>query len=430
MTISLPFADAYVAIAVILVLLVLFAFEVFPVGLTCLMGAFVMAFLGIIDYSTVFSSLGKDALWMMVGMMIVSDTLFKTGVAPTLGKKLFSSPKLTEKKMIALLIVVAAGMSAFVSNIAVVTMFMPILAAAAAASNGRITIKNTYMVLCFAACGGGALTLVGSTPQLIAQGILVDNGLEPLKVFTLFPAAFPGIVIMFIYFLTIGGKMQNKVFDFEDNQELLESAGSQADTVYDKKKMIMASLIMIFAVASFTFSLFSAGSTAMICAILCVATRCNNMKSAFESVDWNTIMCVGGAMGFASGVDVSGAGKLIADTTIDLLGGPAASPFLLFVAVTFVSALLTQLMTNIGVVAMMCPIAFTIATSAGVNPMPFLLGIINGANISYVTPVAVASNATVLVAGYRFADYVKIGGPLAVLCLISQFIFIPMFFPF
>ena len=57
-------------------------------------------------------------------------------------------------------------------------MMLPIAASAISASGGKLTKKHTYMPIGFAAVAGGGLTLIGSTPQIIAQGMLIDAGLE------------------------------------------------------------------------------------------------------------------------------------------------------------------------------------------------------------------------------------------------------------
>jgi di/tricarboxylate transporter len=82
------------------------------------------------------------------------------------------------------------------------------------------------------------------------------------------------------------------------------------------------------------------------------------------------------------------------------------------------AALLTNFVSNAAAAAVGTPIAIATATALGLPLEPFVLAILFGANLSYATPMAYQTNLLIMnAAGYRFADFVRVGGPLVALML-------------
>jgi di/tricarboxylate transporter len=79
------------------------------------------------------------------------------------------------------------------------------------------------------------------------------------------------------------------------------------------------------------------------------------------------------------------------------------------------AALMTEIVTNNAVAVLITPIAIAIAATLGVDPTPFVLAVMFGANMSYMTPFGYQTNLMVMNAGgYRFTDFVRLGLPLQV----------------
>ena len=94
-------------------------------------------------------------------------------------------------------------------------------------------------------------------------------------------------------------------------------------------------------------------------------------------------------------------------------------------------ALLTNILSNNAAGIIGTPIAISIAQQLGLDPLPFVIAIIAGVNLSFATPMAYQTNLLVMHAGgYRFMDFVRVGVPLTVLMLLGYVFVIPRFFPF
>lgn len=92
--------------------------------------------------SSVYSSFGGSTVIMVAGMCVVGDALFVTGIAQKLGAKICNSPFAKNERIFVITVVtICTVMSAFLSNSACIAMWMPIIAAVAAGSNGRIRSK-------------------------------------------------------------------------------------------------------------------------------------------------------------------------------------------------------------------------------------------------------------------------------------------------
>ncbi len=112
-------------------------------------------------------------------------------------------------------------------------------------------------------------------------------------------------------------------------------------------------------------------------------------------------------------ISKTGIAQAIAMAVINMVGG---NPILIMLGVCLAAMLITQFVENVAVTAMFFPIMFQAAVQVGYEPAPFLLALMIAANASYATPIAASPNMLVYgPGGYRFADYMRLGIPLAVL---------------
>ena len=306
-----------------------------------------------------------------------------------------------------------------VSNTAVVAMMLPVVAATAARSNGVIQKKNVCMAVGFAANIGGGMTLVGSTPNVIMQGLLSDSGLKTMGFFDLTLGSLPRLVFLIIFYLSFGYTMQKKVFTFDDSQYMaITKEENNADSSsYKKSKMLISSAIMILMVMGFIIGVWTVGTIALVAGLLCIITGCINLKETYRRLDWGTVWVLSGSLGMASGIDKSGAGRLIANTVLGWFGGTI--PYMtLLIVFTVLSVVMANIMSSSASAAILGPIVITLCVSLGYDPIPALMAIIWSLNLAFLTPVATPPVTMTLQCGYRFLDYTKIGTPLLIGCLV------------
>src|SRR5699024_7337861 len=176
-------------------------------------------------------------------------------------------------------------------------------------------------------------------------------------------------------------------------------------------KTWVATLTLVFCVISFMFGLLPIEITALIGAAIVLATGCIDFKTAMAQLDWNTVLLIAFAQGIAAGMNDSGAGELVGQWSVTLVGD---NPWVLLIVAVIVTVVLTNIMSNTAVAAMMTPIFVGIAASVGYDPFVFILAIAIASNASIATPIGGTAMSQTLVAGYGFRDYLKLGGPITV----------------
>lgn len=143
-------------------------------------------------------------------------------------------------------------------------------------------------------------------------------------------------------------------------------------------------------------------------------TGCLGWRRAADALDVRIILLIVAALALGKALSVSGAATYLADLFVRSSG---SLPVAWKVSLLMLSmALLTEAVTNNAAAAIGTPIAFAIALAEGVAPEPFVLAVLFGGNMSFMTPVGYQTNLLVMSAGgYRFSDFLRIGLPLQIL---------------
>ncbi|MGI6751659.1 MAG: SLC13 family permease [Anaerovoracaceae bacterium] len=419
-------ASSTIAMIIIVATIILFATELVPLPVTAISACLAMGIFNVIPLSSVFSGFGNDVVFLVAGAIVIGEALFETGAAIGIGKRLVKLLGTNEKIFLMVCIAFTGALSAFLSNTATVAMMMPIIASAAMNSKGKITKKNTYMAVGFASVAGGACTLVGSTPQLIAQGVLLAAGLEGMKFFDLAYSGIPKLLLMMLYYYTIGYALQKRVFDFDDVPDKVCENGND-NSAQSPVKMWISVAILFGCVVGFVSQIWTVGIVAMVGAVLCVVTKCISIKQVFARMDWTTVVVLGGALGFASGVEKSGAGEIIAHTVIGWLGEDV-STWVLLSAIALIACVMGNLMSHTATAAILAPICLIMARNLAIEPLTMMIVIVMSVNMTYITPISTPPNTMTLIGGYRFMDYVRVGTPLNILMYFLNIMLIPILF--
>jgi len=170
--------------------------------------------------------------------------------------------------------------------------------------------------------------------------------------------------------------------------------------------------------------------SACIGAIVLVLTGVISEKEALKSIDLKVVFLFGGSLTLAKALDTTGAGELIADKIVGLLGADP-SPILLLLVIFIVTCVLTNFMSNTATTALLVPICVSIAQGMGADPRAVLMACVIGGSCAYATPIGMPANTMELGAGgYTFLDYTKSGLPLIVIATIVSMIILPIAFPF
>jgi di/tricarboxylate transporter len=135
-------------------------------------------------------------------------------------------------------------------------------------------------------------------------------------------------------------------------------------------------------------------------------------------------------LALANALDSTGAGVLIADKIVGLLGSNP-NPIILLLVIFIVTCTLTNFMSNTATTALMVPIAVSLANSLGADPRAVVIATVIAGSCAYATPIGMPANTMVVgLGGYKFNDYVKAGLPLILVSFVICMVLLPILYPF
>ncbi|MBO4289561.1 MAG: SLC13/DASS family transporter [Lachnospiraceae bacterium] len=405
---------------------VMFVTELIPLGVTSMIVCIGLCVTGVLDFKTAFSGFIDSNVVLFVAMFIVGGALFETGMANKIGGLVTKFAK-TERSLIVAIMVIVGVMSGFLSNTGTAAILIPVVIGIAAKSGFKRS--RLLMPLVFAAAMGGNLSLIGAPGNMIAQSTLQSIDLS----FGFFEYAIVGLPILIVgilFYATIGFKLLPN-HDTSDDEGIFDEKKDFSNVPRWRQVLSLVILVLTLLAMIFEDQIgVKLSVSGCIGAILLILTKVISEKEALKSIDLKTIFLFGGTLSLASALQSSGAGQMIADKVIGLLG-ENPSPYLLTFVVLLLCCVMTNFMSNTATTALMAPICLSIAQGMGADPRAVLMACVIGGSCAYATPIGMPANTMVVGAGnYKFMDYVKSGLPLIVIALVVSMIVLPIAFPF
>ena len=420
-------SPAVKTLIILAVVAIFFITEIIPLAVTSMGGAIACGLVGVIPIKTVFSGLSNSTVVLFAGMFVISAAMFHTGLAQLIGERVVRALGTGENSLMLGVMLISAIMSSVSSNTGTCAALLPVIIGICTAA--KIPAQRQLMPLALGCGIGGIITLVGTPPNIIASGALQNAGLRPFGFFEFAWIGIPLTIAAIVYMILIGKRFL-PTGEIE-NVEIDEDAAAEAKaSSNDPKKQALVGATLLAVVVVMATGIVPLQVAAVIGALFLVITRCVTEQQAYRGIDWVTIFLFAGMMPVATAMDKSGAGKLIAETVVGIMGGNP-SPLMVTGILFILSCGLTQFMSNTASAALLCPIGISIAEQIGAQPHAVLMAIAVAASCAFATPVGTPPNTLVLgPGGYHFKDYVIAGTPLILVCLVVSLIIIPIVWPF
>lgn len=407
--------------------IVMFVWEKIPLGLTAMICAIGLALTGVLDVSDAYAGFVNSNVILCVAMFVVGQALFETGMANKIGGLVTRFAK-TERQLIVAIMVIVGVMSGFLSNTGTAAVLIPVvigIAAQSGYSRGKL-----LMPLVFAAALGGNLSIIGAPGNLMGVNALNELGIET-GFFEYIGVGLPMLVAGILYFAIIGYKLlpnDNNLGDVEDDQFAVKDFSN-----VPKWKQITSLVVLIVTIIAMIFEEqigIALQVSASVAALFLILTGVISEKQALRSIDLKTVFLFAGSLALADALESSGAGSIIADTIINLLGSNP-SPIFMLLVIFVVTCTLTNFMSNTATTALMVPIAVSLAQGLGADPRAVVVATVIAGSCAYATPIGMPANTMVVgIGGYHFRDYVKAGLPLILVSFVICMVLLPILFPF
>ena len=402
-----------------------FMLEKIPLGLTATICALGLTLTGVLDASTTFAQYVNSNVILCVGMFVVGQALFETGMANKIGGIVTKFAR-TERTLIIAIMVIVGVMSGFLSNTGTAAVLIPVVCGIADESG--YSRSRLLMPLVFAAALGGNLSIIGAPGNLMGVNALQEMGLST-SFFMYAPVGVPMLILGIIYFVFLG-------YRFLPDGTATGGATVEAQKDFSnvpKWKQVISLVVLIVVIIAMIFEEeigISIQISSCIGAAFLVLTGVLSEKEALQSIDLKVVLLFGGSLSLAKALDTTGAGNLIADKIVGLLGANP-NPIILLLVIFIVTCALTNFMSNTATTALMIPIAVSLANNLGADPRAVVIATVIAGSCAYATPIGMPANTMVVgLGGYKFKDYVKSGLPLIFVSFAICMILLPILFPF
>ena len=222
-----------VSIVLIFIIVSLYT-EIIGPAFTFLIGVIVLGIFGILSPAEILSGMANEQIAVIILLLLLGEIIRKTDMIDSLFDRVFRTTS-TYRGFMSKMIVVVAGFSAFLNNTPLVAIMMPYVHRWS--RQNKIHPSKLLIPLSYAAILGGCATLIGTSTNLIVNGMVTDSqiipGLEPLELFDFTLVGFPMIIIGSLYLIIFGNKLlpaRKDVFeDFSDkSREYLIEAQVQS----------------------------------------------------------------------------------------------------------------------------------------------------------------------------------------------------------
>jgi len=405
--------------------------EAIPIAVTALLPLVLFPLSGGLDLPSTSGSFGHKYVFLYMGGFIIAIAIEKWNLHKRIALNIINFIGSDVRKIILGFMMATAFLSMWISNTATAVMMLPIgIAIIKQLRDNPDTIEDENLIfgkalmlaIAYSASIGGVATLIGTPPNLVLAGVVLDTYGYEITFVQWFMFGLPiSVVLLFLcwkyltrYAFTFkqtefpGGK--------EEIKRQLQLLGSIS---YEEKLVgfVFAFTAFCWITRSFLLQQFLPGlddTIIAICfAIVLFLIPAKNKKEQLinweEAVKmpWGIILLFGGGMALAKGFEVSGLAVWIGSQMTSLSGLPIVLLILVLIAaVNF----LTEITSNLATTAMLLPVLAPMALTIDMHPFALMVGAAVAASCAFMLPVATPPNAVVFGSGYlRIPDMVRKG---------------------
>ncbi len=216
-----PTGEAVLTLMVVGLMFVLFVREIYPTEVVAIGGVAILLFLGLLPYDDALSVLSNPAPWTIAAMFLVMGALVRTGALEAftqLAESYSSRPRVAIAALMAFVVLA----SAIVANTPVVVVMIPVFVQLARKLG--INASRLLIPLSYGAIMGGTLSLIGTSTNLLVDGVARAQGLAPFSIFEVTPIGLVVVAWGMLYLVVVG-------------RWLLPERDSMADMLSDRSKM-------------------------------------------------------------------------------------------------------------------------------------------------------------------------------------------------
>lgn len=405
--------------------------EAIPIAVTALLPLVLFPLSGGLDLVSTSASFGHKYIFLYMGGFIIAIAIEKWNLHKRIALNIINFIGSDVRKIILGFMIATAFLSMWISNTATAVMMLPIgMAIIKQLKDNPNTVedenqtfgKALMLAIAYSASIGGVATLIGTPPNLVLAGVVLDTYGYEITFMQWLSFGLPiSIVLLFICWKYLTRyAFEFKQLDFPGGKQEIKKQLNQLGTLSYEEKMIA----FVFAATAFCWisrsfllqPLLPDLDDTIIAIFFAIALFLIPAKNKREqlinweeavNMPWGIILLFGGGMALAKGFEESGLAVWIGGQMTGLSGLPILLLVLVLVAaVNF----LTEITSNLATTAMLLPVLAPMAVTIDVHPFILMVGAAVAASCAFMLPVATPPNAVVFGSGYlRIPDMVRKG---------------------
>jgi Na+/H+ antiporter NhaD/arsenite permease-like protein len=413
--------DLLLALIVFVVTYVAIAVEKVHKTLVALAGAMAVLLLGLVSQEEAFEGVDWNVIFLLAGMMIIANTLSRTGIFQWMASKVIDQAKGEPFRVLLLLSAMTAVLSAFLDNVTTVVLMVPLTLFVTKALS--ITPVPYLISEILASNIGGAATLIGDPPNIIIGSA---SGLD-FVAFLLNMG--PPALIVYLVFMGLIALFFRRELHVPQERRLEAMALSEEGLIKDRRLLVQGLVVLGLVLAGFLLHSIlhlEAATVAMSGAVLLLYVSRAEVHEAITEIEWTTLLFFLGLFILVEALIKVGFVEIAARSVLDLTGGDLSWTAILLL---WGSGIGSAIIDNIPYTATMVPIVQELGRTMPVEPLwwSMALGACFGGN---ATAVGASANVIVLSlaerAGYRisFVQFLKYGLVITLVSLLISTVYV------
>ncbi|MCM4174092.1 anion transporter [Arenibacter sp. TNZ] len=445
--------DAVIAVAVWMV--IWWITEAVSISVAALLPLILFPLLKIMPISEVGANYGSPIIFLFFGGFVMALALEKVNLHKRIALNIIKITGTTPNKVILGFMIATAALSMWISNTASTVVMLPIAMSVIGllvndadgfTKDDRNFALNVMLGIAFSANAGGIATVIGTPPNSILIGLLENEYNIEISFLKWMVIGLPFSIIMVTisYLVLVKWLFPNKQLKFTGSKQIIQEELKKLGPTTKKEKMVL----VIFGITVFLwifrtlingiFPTLGLSDTiiSMMAAIALFAIPFNLKKGEFiigwndtEKLAWGILILFGGGLALAEGMSTSG----IVDVVANTISTSNISIFFTVALLITLMLFMTELMSNVALVAVLAPVVAGIAIGLDIPILYLLIPVTIASSCAFMLPMATPPNAIVFASGYiKVYQMARVGIILnlisvVLLILLFQFV-IPLLF--